>query len=85
MKIFLAIPLNHPAKYLMRDMKACGLEPILCRSRNMAEAKRLILEADVIGHFTHNTDEMVRLQLEYARANDKEVLDFAWLKKNIKP
>lgn len=84
MKIFLAIPLNHPAKYLKRDMMACGLEPILCRSRNMAEAKKLILSADVVGHFTNNTDEMVRLQLEFARANDREVVDFAWLKKNLR-
>lgn len=85
MKIFLAISLNHPAKYLIRDMKACGLEPVLCRSRNMAEAKRLILDADVVGCFANNADGMVRLQLEFARANDKEVVDFAWLKKNLKP
>lgn len=85
MKLFLALPLNAPAKHLVIEMQKRGLVAIVCRSRNLAEHKKLILACDVLGHWTHNVDDLVRRQIDFARANNVEVVTIEYLLRTLKP
>lgn len=85
MKIFLAIPLNAPAAALTQEMQKRGLVAIVCRSRNLAEHKKLILTSDLLGHWAHNVDELVRRQIDFARANSVEVVTIEYLLRTLKP
>lgn len=80
---FVLLQRGTPSAATMKLLKDRGITSVFYKGHNLAKARQLILDCDLVVYYQHAIDEYVRVLLAWARDEQREVITIEWVKKNI--